>query len=377
MLWLYILQVYTFLGKYSNIQDSSFDKNKASSQMEAQNHKEDTLPVDNAEDSEDVDYEKNSFPSKDKLNRNKVLPSDDQCTILDDQVGKADSEQKMPSEMCDVQVRNKSKKSYAQGSPRNKNPPDSMYGYGEPNGRRSSYTNNNSSNRMCGYGENEEPNVKTNSNGFKNSPNRMCGYGESEEPNVEEGIYEENYGKCVEAYGNEEEIDENNSFEANEMEDCNLPPTNSSKNVQNSRKSNENAQYNKNLTKASNKNSKSTSNKSYSNAPNYDDDTVFDWSPKIRKVVVPGKPRIVCIVKVIPIPVTKDGKPWKNVKNETKTDCINKNNKKPVNNYKQNEEDILNQNTNTNHYQKPDNELMHERPNNSPYQKPDNELVEV
>lgn len=46
----------------------------------------------------------------------------------------------------------------------------------------------------------------------------------------------------------------------------------------------------------------------------------YDWSPRVRKVVVPGKPRKICIIKVIPIPVDKEGRPWKNktCKNETK-----------------------------------------------------------
>lgn len=46
----------------------------------------------------------------------------------------------------------------------------------------------------------------------------------------------------------------------------------------------------------------------------------YDWSPKVRKIVRPGKPRVVCIVKVVPIPVTKDGKPWKDYKNNSEKD---------------------------------------------------------
>lgn len=35
------------------------------------------------------------------------------------------------------------------------------------------------------------------------------------------------------------------------------------------------------------------------------------WRPKIKKIIVPGKPREVCVVKVIPIPVDKNGYPLK------------------------------------------------------------------
>jgi hypothetical protein len=41
------------------------------------------------------------------------------------------------------------------------------------------------------------------------------------------------------------------------------------------------------------------------------DEEAYDWSPKIKKVLVPGRPREICIVKIVPVPVTKDGKPWK------------------------------------------------------------------
>lgn len=43
----------------------------------------------------------------------------------------------------------------------------------------------------------------------------------------------------------------------------------------------------------------------------------FDWSPKVKRVVVPGEPRKICIIKVIPIPVTKDGRPWHGSKNKS------------------------------------------------------------
>ncbi|EJW02295.1 hypothetical protein EDEG_03268 [Edhazardia aedis USNM 41457] len=47
---------------------------------------------------------------------------------------------------------------------------------------------------------------------------------------------------------------------------------------------------------------------------NLEDDTVgpedFDWNPIVKKVVIPAEPRRVCIVKIVPVPVTKDGTPW-------------------------------------------------------------------
>ncbi|KAK1351213.1 hypothetical protein CWI38_0021p0050 [Hamiltosporidium tvaerminnensis] len=37
----------------------------------------------------------------------------------------------------------------------------------------------------------------------------------------------------------------------------------------------------------------------------------FNWKPRVRKVVIPGEPKRICIVKVIPVPVDKYGNIWK------------------------------------------------------------------
>ena len=36
----------------------------------------------------------------------------------------------------------------------------------------------------------------------------------------------------------------------------------------------------------------------------------YDWSPRTKKIVVPGEPRRVKIVRIVPVPVDKEGNPW-------------------------------------------------------------------